>query len=607
MSAAFTASSGTVQESGGTVAVTSTIIASSSANAASSTSVLAISPSSADESLSSSDTVSPSTLSSSAAQDQPASSAILGNPATASALTISDTAAVSTTTLTRLGTPGPSIGTANGISIVSSAPSSIQSVASNDIPTNIIQSSQGPAVDLSSLLLSATQSFPSSTISRAEASTNMAILPNGSPAVTRSGESVIFRQTLATSQISSVSVGASSSVGSTANTLPSEVVSSSNIVLFTTVSAVFYSTVSAASYFAAPSNLPPETNYSCPSANGEQVQANTGGSYTIGCDEETTGYNALVATAPDFNDCMTYCDQLPSCTAWTYSGSCYLKTGASSSAFSFQPSSRGAVSGIRAVPAGNSGLPGSSPTDFVTDSSALQTTGSAESTGGGLGALSTASATPPPSLPSFVEGSTTIVLTEASVQSSEDLPQSTSYQGVTTQLLSSAVGTSSNLASEMSTMATTSELGANPEAAAGDVETTVVDGGSAASLPYPASTIFTPSVTDIITSTTTASTPSLTTTTTIPASIATASPSTTCSVYDNLLDICLDAVITPSVGVGGAASVAIGSITIVDASTSLGIALPAAASADIGISVGTGGVEIGASASIGVSPGIGGT
>ncbi|KAG9599018.1 hypothetical protein KCU77_g5390, partial [Aureobasidium melanogenum] len=159
----------------------------------------------------------------------------------------------------------------------------------------------------------------------------------------------------------------------------------------------------------------------------------------------------------------------------------------------------------------------------------------------------------------------------------------------------------------MSTMATTSELGANPEAAAGDIETTVVDGGSAASLPYPASTIFTPSVTDIITSTTTASTPSLTTTTTIPASIATASPSTTCSVYDNLLDICLDAVITPSVGVGGAASVAIGSITIVDASTSLGIALPAAASADIGISVGTGGVEIGASASIGVSPGIGGT
>ncbi|KAH0394762.1 hypothetical protein KCU89_g11026, partial [Aureobasidium melanogenum] len=102
------------------------------------------------------------------------------------------------------------------------------------------------------------------------------------------------------------------------------------------------------------------------------------------------------------------------------------------------------------------------------------------------------------------------------------------------------------------------------------------------------------------------STPSLTTNA-LPASITTASPSTTCSVYDNLLDICLDAVITPSVGVGGAASVAFGSITIVDASTSLGIALSAAASADIGISVGTGGVGIGASASIGISPAIGGT
>ncbi|KAG9851294.1 hypothetical protein KCU77_g7143, partial [Aureobasidium melanogenum] len=159
----------------------------------------------------------------------------------------------------------------------------------------------------------------------------------------------------------------------------------------------------------------------------------------------------------------------------------------------------------------------------------------------------------------------------------------------------------------MTAIATTSKLGATFEATAGDIETTAVDGGSAASLSYPTSTTFTSSVTDdIISPPTTDSTPSLTTNTP-PASITIASPSTTCSVYDNLLDICLDAVITPSFGVGGAATVALRSITIVDASTSLGIALSAAASTDIGISVGTGGVEIGASASMGVSPGIGGT
>ncbi|KAH0366483.1 hypothetical protein KCU65_g5294, partial [Aureobasidium melanogenum] len=399
---------------------------------------------------------------------------------------------------------------------------------------------------------------------------------------------------------------ASSSVGPSPITLSSEVTPSSDIVLFSTSSAVSYSTVSAASYFAAPSSLPPETNYSCPAANGEQVQANTGGSYTIGCNEETTGYDALVATASDFNDCMTYCDQLPGCTAWTYSGSCYLKTGTSASNFSFQPSSRGAVSGIRAVPAANSGLPGSSLTDFVTSSSTSQATGSAEPTDGELGISSTASATLPPSVSSFVEGSTTIVLTQTFVQSSEDLPQTTSDRSITTQLPSSVVDTSSDLASEITAAATTSEFGATSGATASDIGSTAVGGGSAASLSYSTSTIFTPSVTDIISLPGTDSTPSLTTNPGF-ASIAIASPSTTCSVYDNLLDICLDAVITPSAGVGGAVSVAVGSITIVDASTSLGIALSAAASADLGISVGTGGVEVGASASIDVSAGIAGT
>ncbi|KAH0333787.1 hypothetical protein KCU81_g9715, partial [Aureobasidium melanogenum] len=399
--------------------------------------------------------------------------------------------------------------------------------------------------------------------------------------------------------------GDSSSVGPSPITLLSEGTPSSDVVLFSTVSPVPYSTVSAVSYFAAPSSLPPETNYSCPEANGEQVRANTGGSYTIGCNEETTGYNALVATASDFNDCMTYCDQLPGCTAWTYSGSCYLKTGTSASNFSFQPSSRGAVSGIRAVPATNSGLPGSSPTDFVTSSSTSQATGSAEPSDGELGISATASATLPSSVPSFAEGSTTIIFTQASLQSSEDLPRSTSDRGITTQLPSSVVDTSSDLASEITAAAITSEFGATSGATASDIGSTAVGGDSAASLSYITSTIFPASVTNIIIPATTASTPSLTDP--MSASIAIASPSTTCSVFDNLLDICLDAVITPSVGIGGAVSVGLGSITVVDASTSVGIALSAAASANLGISAGTGGVEIGASASIGVSAGIDGT
>ncbi|KAG9678531.1 hypothetical protein KCU95_g11859, partial [Aureobasidium melanogenum] len=431
------------------------------------------------------------------------------------------------------------------------------------------------------------------------------MLPSGSLVITRSGESVILRPTLATSQTSSLVVGASSSVGPSPVTLLSEGNPSSDVVLFSTVSPVPYSTVSAVSYFAAPSSLPPETNYSCPEANGEQVRANTGGSYTIGCNEETTGYNALVATASDFNDCMTYCDQLPGCAAWTYSGSCYLKTGTSASNFSFQPSSRGAVSGIRAVPATNSGLPESSPTDFVTSSSTSQATGSAEPSDGEPGISATASATIPSSVPSFAEKSTTIVFTQASIQSSEDLPRSTSDRAITTQLPSSVVDTSSDLASEITAAAITSEFGATSGATASGIGSTAVGGDSAASLSYITSTIFPASVTNIIIPATTASTPSLTDP--MSASIAIASPSTTCSVFDNLLDICLDAVITPSVGIGGAVSVGLGSITVVDASTSVGVALSAAASANLGISAGTGGVEIGASASIGVSAGIDGT
>lgn len=419
----------------------------------------------------------------------------------------------------------------------------------------------------------------------------------------------MFRPTLVTSQISSVLVDASSfPVKSSPNNSPSEIASSSGAVFLSTVSAVSYSTVSAAAYFAAPSSLPPETNYSCPAVNGERVQANTGGSYTIGCDRETTGYDTLVTVAPDFNDCMTYCDQLSGCAAWTFDGSCYFKTGTSASNFSFQPSTRGAVSGIRAVPAGYSGE--SSATNFVNSSFASTTSGSVEPTSDELGVSSTVSATPPSNLPSAIERSTTVVLSKTSVQISEFITQNTIYQSTTTQLLSSEKVASSNLVSEETSIATTSDL---EEAAGGTVSAigpTGADGSTTLSLSYPTSTIFSPSVTDYISSPTNGiTTPSLTTTNTIPASTASASPSTTCSVYDNLLDICLDAAITPSVGVGRAVSVALGSsfITIIGTSTSLGIAPSAAAGADFGISVGTGGVQMGASASIGVSPGIGGS
>lgn len=278
MSATFSASIGIVQDSSdGIVAVTSTIVASSSVNAASKTSSLTNSPSSADALPSSTDTELPPTLSSSAMQNQAASSTSLSNLATTSALASSDTLVVSTTTLTRSGMPSNSIETSNSIPIVSSASS--RSLATSDVPTIVNRSSQGPTVVSSTSLPGATQSSSLSTISRVETLTNTATLSSVSGSATHSGESIVYRPTLATSQTSSVPVGASSFLAnSSPNNLPSEVASSSGAVFLSTVSAVSYSTVTA-SYFAAPSSLPPKTNYSCPAVNGEQVEANTGGSW----------------------------------------------------------------------------------------------------------------------------------------------------------------------------------------------------------------------------------------------------------------------------------------------------------------------------------------
>ncbi|THX58004.1 hypothetical protein D6D06_03326 [Aureobasidium pullulans] len=187
------------------------------------------------------------------------------------------------------------------------------------------------------------------------------------------------------------------------------------------------SSISIASSPVVSSSLP-QTTYSCPAADGDQVQANTGGLYTIGCDEETTGGGVLAGSSTDFNGCMTYCDETPGCTAWTYNGSCYLKTGASASDFSFQPSTRGTVSGIRSAPARPGG---GGPVSFSISSAS---------------SASSISSTPSISLASSVS----TVPSRSSVSSSPQLAFSASVaSSMTVKAPSSYVASSSSLDSEL--------------------------------------------------------------------------------------------------------------------------------------------------------------
>ncbi|THW83634.1 hypothetical protein D6D15_09432 [Aureobasidium pullulans] len=362
------------------------------------------------------------------------------------------------------------------------------------------------------------------------------------------------------------------------------------------------SSISIASSPVVSSSLP-QTTYSCPAADGDQVQANTGGLYTIGCDEETTGGGVLAGSSTDFNGCMTYCDETPGCTAWTYNGSCYLKTGASASDFSFQPSTRGtttstsdlhtsSLTGIQAslLTSKLSGDPSAVVVSKTIKSAStieniiVSTSDSGINDVSNLISTNTASAT----------GTLTVEL------------------GATSNvLISDVVATSTNIEATVS-LATTSYITIPvlstiaPSLTESISRPTVQTVGSLLTVPDPVP----PSTTIRATvSSFTASLLTITTAISLSTTVRGTSPTASCSVYDNVLDICLDTAITPSVGAGGGISVGLGSstITAVAISASLDVAPSVAASGDLGVSAGTNGIGIGASATIGVDPDLSGS
>ena len=273
---------------------------------------------------------------------------------------------------------GSPLSTVSGL-LPSSVASSSGTVAQSSISG--LSASSSAAVAASSIQ-SQLSSQLSSVASGASSASSMASMSSQPPSAISSGPvSASSMQSMASSSassvlssiaagVSSVPTGVSSSAvggaSSSATSIPLSgsasisgigpviIPSSSGVSTTTTpaaVSSAGSSSATSASSSATPTTLPPQTTYTCPSSDNQMVQANTGGMYTIGCNEEVSGGGVLAGSAPDFNGCMTLCDQTTGCTAWTFNGNCYLKTGASSSEFSFQPGTQGTVSGIRSVPA----------------------------------------------------------------------------------------------------------------------------------------------------------------------------------------------------------------------------------------------------------------
>ncbi|THX21883.1 hypothetical protein D6D12_09669, partial [Aureobasidium pullulans] len=273
---------------------------------------------------------------------------------------------------------GSPLSTVSGL-LPSSVASSSGTVAQSSISGPSASSSAAVAA---SSIQSQLSSQLSSVASGASSASSMASMSSQSPSAISSGPvPASSMQSMASSSassvlssiaagVSSVPAGVSSSAvggaSSSATSIPLSgsasisgigpvIIPSSSVVSTTTipaaVSSAGSSSATSASSSATPTTLPPQTTYTCPSSDNQMVQANTGGMYTIGCNEEVSGGGVLAGSAPDFNGCMTLCDQTTGCTAWTFNGNCYLKTGASSSEFSFQPGTQGTVSGIRSVPA----------------------------------------------------------------------------------------------------------------------------------------------------------------------------------------------------------------------------------------------------------------
>ncbi|CAC9894089.1 unnamed protein product, partial [Aureobasidium pullulans] len=374
------------------------------------------------------------------------------------------------------------------------------------------------------------------------------------------------------------------------------------------------SSISIASSPVVSSSLP-QTTYSCPAADGDQVQANTGGLYTIGCDEETTGGGVLAGSSTDFNGCMTYCDETPGCTAWTYNASSTIAIVPSSS----EPDSSTSLY---------------QPTSQSTSTSDLYTSSSTDIQA---------------SLPtSILSGGSVAVIVSTTVKSApttENTIVSTIDVDDSMTRISSRFNDVSNLISTNTASATktlTIELGATSNVVISDVvaTSTIIEATASLSttsyITIPVLSTIAPSLTvslsqpiiqtvgSLLTisdpmhpSTTiratmsswTASLLTIATAISLSTTVRGTSPTVSCSVYDNAFDICLDTAMTPSVGAGGGINVGLGSstITIVAISASLDVAPSVAASGDLGVSAGTNGIGIGASATIGVDPDLSGS
>ncbi|THY37031.1 hypothetical protein D6C99_09988, partial [Aureobasidium pullulans] len=365
------------------------------------------------------------------------------------------------------------------------------------------------------------------------------------------------------------------------------------------------SSISIASSPVVSSSLP-QTTYSCPAADGDQVQANTGGLYTIGCDEETTGGGVLAGSSTDFNGCMTYCDETPGCTAWTYNASSTIAIVPSSS----EPDSSTSLYQPASQTTSTSDLHTSSLTDI--QASLLTSILSGDPSAVVVSKTIKSASTIENIIVSTSDSGINDVSNLISTNTASATGTLTVELGATSNvLISDVVATSTNIETTVS-LATTSYITISvlstiaPSLTEPISRPTVQTVGSLLTVPDPVP----PSTTIRATvSSFTASLLTITTAISLSTTVRGTSPTASCSVYDNVLDICLDIAITPSVGAGGGISVGLGSgtITIVAISASVDVAPSVAASGDLGVSAGTNGIGIGASATIGVDPDLSGS
>jgi hypothetical protein len=114
--------------------------------------------------------------------------------------------------------------------------------------------------------------------------------------------------------------------------------------------------MSASSSSSAPSATVSQTTYSCPSVNNQTVIDANGATYRVSCGSDLNAGGNFGGASPDFNGCMTICDNTNGCGGWTYVADvdCYMMI-ANSKALAFVPSAASYVAGIRNETVGGAG------------------------------------------------------------------------------------------------------------------------------------------------------------------------------------------------------------------------------------------------------------